>query len=120
MGDVVIAYNHAVIGKITEAGKTTARVELFSSPEKETAFTLAKTGDPVVAKGQGGGSFILRVPQDTVVAVDDALTLQSTPEKVVAFVTSVSVDQTEAYKTVHAVIPVNVYTLRHVGVEHTP
>lgn len=117
-GDLVVGYDSVLLGRIESVGEHSVRVTLFSAPQSEVPVVFPKVGVDAVAKGQGGGAFILEVPQDTEVHVGDAISLRTLSDKMVATVTEVSVDPTDAFKTVYAAVPVNIYDMRHVGVFH--
>lgn len=117
-GDIVVGHDMVLLGRVESLGESSARVVLFSSPELETPVVFPKTGVDAVAKGEGGGAFLLEVPQDTVIEKGDAIALRSVPGKAIAFVAEVSLDPTDAFKTIHAAVPVNIFDIRHVGILH--
>ena len=115
-GNTVTGYDSVLLGRVESVGEHSARVALFSSPKSEVPVVFPKSGVDAVARGQGGGAFILEVPQDTEIQAGDAISLRSVSGKMVAVVAEVSIDPTDAFKTVYAAVPVNIYDLRHVGI----
>lgn len=116
--DFVIGQGLVTLGRLESVGERSSRAVLFSSPGSEVAAVLPSLGLDVVAQGQGGGAFIVEVPQETDVKVGDAITLRALLGKPMAFVSEVTVDPTDAFKTVYATVPLNIFNLRHVGVRH--
>ena len=114
--DLIYAGTSALLGRIATVGGKTSRAVLFSSPTHEERLIHLSSGTPVDAVGQGGGSFVVSIPQDIEVEVGDALTLPEAPHGVVAFVTRIDASPSDAFQSVHAALPENIYTLRHVGV----
>lgn len=115
-GVFVVGQHMVVLGRLEAVGEHSSRAVLFSAPESEIAAVLPKNGLDVTAYGQGGGMFMVQVPQETEVEVGDAITLRALPGKLLAVVSEVSVDPTDAFKTVYATVPLNIFNLRHVGV----
>ena len=116
VGDLVYAGDTALLGRITTVGGNVSRATLFSSPANEEHLLHLSSGTPVDAVGQGGGSFSISIPHDIAVEVGDAFTLPEASHSVVAFVTRIETNPADAFQTIYASLPENIYTLRHVGI----
>lgn len=114
-GALVFSDTGVALGFVETLGTKSSRVVLFSSPEAEEGATLARHSFPTIAYGHGGGSFVLHIPKDIAVTKGDILTRAGTAD-VLAFVVEVTSRDTEAFQTVRAATPVNIYELLYVVV----
>jgi len=73
---------------------------------------------PVGVVGQESGSFVSEVPAGTAVRVGDSVVLAGIQGSLVAQVSSVTSDPSESFVRVYFHVPVNIFELRFVEVEH--
>lgn len=113
-GNLVLSEAGVALGVVDTVSDTSAHASLFSSPETNVHAVLPG-GFSGVLEGTGGGSFVMRVPKDIVVEAGDLITRTGTND-VLARVASVSTKDTDAFQTVRAVVPDNVFELSYVVV----
>jgi len=117
-GDLVFAAGSVVVGRVTEVYRSTSRATLFSAPGQshETVLVTEAASVPLVVEGQGGGSFVGRLPQGIVVSAGDSVVF---PDLMPVFVARVSATETapgESFQTVYMQLPVNPFWLQYVEV----
>lgn len=117
-GNVVMVEGGVAIGYIGEVFSDSATVVLFSSPGLETPVVISSaTPTPAVAVGWGGGNFMVTVPRDAPVNVNDPVMLPTLSPLVFATVASVERDPTNSFQEVRFRMPVNLSTLRYVLID---
>jgi cell shape-determining protein MreC len=115
VGSRVAAQGSLVIGTISEVYAHSARVVLFSSPEKEYDGFLRGT-IPVKVEGQGGGALSMQVPYDAQVKVGDTVTLPGIESNSASIVEFVEPGQGDSAVTAYLRLPVGPQELRFVDV----
>lgn len=114
VGNEVMFDTTLSIGVVEEVGAQGARVRLFSSPGVENQVSIGTSTAHMTAVGRGGGSFELEVPKDITVNVDDALMLAGAQRGALGFVRSVESRDADAFQTVYAASPINLFETREV------
>jgi len=114
-GAIVFSDAGVALGFVETVAPRSARVALFSSPGAEEGVSLSGSAFRTIAKGQGGGVFVLEVPKEITVTEGELVTRVGTPD-VLARVVSVDADDTDPFQTVRATTPVNIYELSYVVV----
>ena len=74
-GDTVSYAGAGVIGEIAEVYSSSAKIELFSSPGKETASLIGANKVPALSEGIGMGNFEATIPEGSAVSVGDQVFL---------------------------------------------
>jgi cell shape-determining protein MreC len=109
----------ALIGEVSEAYATTARVTLFSSPGQEFPALIRGT-TPVSIQGEGAGSMMGEVPAQTSVAVGDPVLFPSISSSYVGSISHIDAPMGESFESVFVQLPVDLFSLRYVFVETQP
>jgi cell shape-determining protein MreC len=115
-GDIVLAHGGVGIGRVVEVHPQTALVSLFSSPGSETEALIGPNRIPVIARGQGGGSFLAEFPREEHVAEGDNVILPGITPYVFGVIESIEVTSADPFITVRFSNPVNLQTLTWVSV----
>ena len=118
VGDIVFAGGVVAIGHLTEVYRTTARATLYSAPgEAHDVLILTEGGSvPVVAEGQGSGSFVGKLPQGVQVAPGDTAYFPDLTPILAARVSATETAPGESFQTVYMHLPVNPFLLHYVEV----
>lgn len=122
-GDLVYAKGSVVIGKISEVYGRVSRATLFSAPGVESeALLLTEEGEtvPLLLLGQGGGSFMGKLPAGAAVSPQDLVTFAGITPKLLARVSHVEMHEGESFQTIYLHLPVSPFALRFVEVEAMP
>lgn len=106
-----------IIGSVSEVFSKRARVELFSSSNKETNAILERNNIPVTLVGAGAGNFKLTLPRDIAVESGDRILSANIFSRLLAVVGEVSIHSTDSFKEVLAKSPENIFTIRFVFVK---
>lgn len=114
-GQLVSAGGSAIIGHVTEAYPTAARVELYSAPG-QSYQALLNGVTPVAVEGQGGGSLSAQVPAGTPVKPGDSVAFPGLLGGIVAQVSAVEEKEGESFMTVFMRLPVSPSDLSRVEV----
>jgi len=117
VGNRVFASDRVYIGIVEEIYKKTSRVRLLSSPDYETNIILGESDVELTAVGNGGGNFILMVPRNISVSVGENIRLPGLSGGLVGRVSVIESRQADAFQTVYARLPINIYTLPDVFIE---
>lgn len=117
LGDPVWVEGEWLIGKIVTIDRRTSRVLLYSSPGQETPVLVGQTEIAAIARGRGGGNFVLELPRSVVVAAGDLVKVTE-GERVapLGLITSIRVTPSDAVQIIHFKSPVNLFELRRVTV----
>ncbi len=117
-GDKVIFDDMVAVGKVDLVSAHTSRVLLLSAPEMTHEISIGTSSIRFEAEGLGGGMFIVHIPKEYGVAENDALMLSGTRETI-GFVREVVAKDSDAFQTVYAVMPINLFETREVIVVHS-
>ncbi|MDP4020541.1 MAG: rod shape-determining protein MreC [Candidatus Adlerbacteria bacterium] len=118
VGDLVFSVGSVVIGKVTEVYRSTSRATLFSAPgEAHDVLVFTQGGSvPLVAEGQGSGSFIGKLPQGTQVNMGDPVLFPDIVPILMAQIAAVETAPNESFQTVYMQLPANPLLLHYVEV----
>jgi len=121
-GDIVSIDNHFLVGEIVEVGGSFSKVELFSSPGKETEVQIGKDHIQTIVYGFGAGNFRARLPQDTAIAVGDVVSMTSFDIGVLGFVAKIEGTSADAFRVLYFRTPFNLSQTRmvEIGAPTTP
>lgn len=118
--DDVVVFEGIALGRIVSTAQATSVVELFSSPGTEHDVLL---GNPVavsIARGLGGGSFELSVPQEVAVEKGDTIRFPGTESLLAGIVVQVFSEPAGISKTVRFASPISISELDFVRVITRP
>lgn len=113
-GDEVLFDTTLSVGVIESVSERGSRVRLFSSPGYESQVSIGTSTALVTAVGRGGGSFELQIPKDMPVHLDDALMLVGAHRGALGFVRNIEARDADAFQTVLATSPINLFETREV------
>ena len=71
VGDRVVYAGAGVVGEVTEAYESSAKVKLYSFPGEEQSVSIGSHAVPGVVRGRGMGNFEVKVSQGSLVAQGD-------------------------------------------------
>lgn len=115
VGDIVSFDGTLVLGRVDLVAPHASRVLLSSAAGMTHDVSVGTSSSRFKAEGQGGGMFVLRVPNDITVDENDALMLSGT-HRAIGFVRDTEARDTDAFTTVYAVMPLNLFETREVVV----
>jgi rod shape-determining protein MreC len=113
---VVYADGTVPIGFVKENLGRTSKVILFSSPGQKHEVLIGPKNIPALAKGIGGGQYMIELPQGVEVKEGDFV-ISSSLDAVIGKVVYVDRDMTKLFQKVLFSSLVNIYGLRWVLVE---
>lgn len=123
VGDLVYAGGSLLIGDISEVYGHVSRATLFSAPGiLRPALLVTGPGGvvPLQLSGQGGGSFMGKLPAGVVVSPEDLVTFAGITPKLVAKVSQVEMHEGASFQSIYLHLPVSPFALRWVEVEKAP
>jgi len=118
VGDRAYAYGTMPIGVVVGVSSATATIELYSAASRQTYAILIPGNVPVVADGRGNTELHFEVHRD--VTVDEQSTVILPDGQLLAAVESIQFDPRDPFRSVHAVMPVNMQYLRFVTIVPGP
>jgi cell shape-determining protein MreC len=116
LGDRVYGPGNVLVGRVSEATDSTAKVVMYSSVGEKNDMIVERTSESISVEGSGGGNLEAEVPQEMDIVVGDALVLPQFNGAVVASVVSIDASVTSAFKRVLFKTPLNVFSFRWVNV----
>lgn len=117
LGAYVYAPGDIPVGTVDQITGKTARVILFSSPERKTLVRIDGYSIDTELVGRGGGNFEIKIPHEIVLTKDTKVLLPSLYSKVIALVKATLGDEREKYERVLLVSPVNIQELDTVFIQ---
>lgn len=117
IGDKVIAYDNVAIGVVSEVYDTTSRIELYSKAGQSINGVLFPHNINLIAKGYGGGSFVIETPREIEVAEGDIFYSLEQPGRVIGIVRAIEFDARDPFKQVYLSYPVNLSEIQMIGVQ---
>jgi cell shape-determining protein MreC len=116
-GNLVLAGERILIGKIAEVSKNKSTVALNSFAGMVSYGYVARTNEPVEIKGSGGGSIEAKVPIDFDIVVGDKILVTGSLTYVAAIVGMVEEDKSSGFKNILMSLPVDISKINTVFVE---
>ncbi len=107
-GDLILAGERVLIGKIVKVSKNRATAALNSFVGATTYGYIARTNEPIEVSGVGGGGIEAKVPIDFDIAVGDQIMTTGSVRYLTAVVGSIEEDRSSGIKNVLMSLPVNV------------
>lgn len=116
-GDMVLAGERTLIGKIAKISKNRSNVVLNSFAEVISYGYVARTEEPIEVKGDGGGNIQARVPIDFDIKEGDKIMVGGSASFAAAIVGIIEKDESLGFKEVFMSLPVSVSKINTVFVE---
>ena len=116
VGDVVLADGTVYIGEVTEVLPHSAKVEMYSSPDKKSSVMIGADGVEAEAIGQGGGNFEVRLPREVEVANGDIIVMPSVTSNIFGSVSQIEVRDKDSFQKILFKNPLNISDLLWVEV----
>lgn len=111
-----VVFNGILLGEVISVTASSATVELYSTPKSEHDAIVGNPNAVAIARGLGGGSFEVQVPQGVEVLPNDTVRAVADDTLLLGVVVSVSGSATDATKTVHVAAPVSMNDIDFVSV----
>jgi cell shape-determining protein MreC len=118
-GDMVLAGEKILIGKIVKASKNRSTVALDSFAGATTYGFVDRTDEPLEIKGVGGGGISSKVAIDFDIAIGDKIMVGGSSTSLAAVVGAIEEDKSSGFKNVLLSLPVNVSKINMVFVVPT-
>lgn len=115
IGSMAYFIDGVPIGRVSEIIDGMAKIKLFSTALEKTEAILERDGARVELVGAGGGNFKLEVPRDMKVGKGDKILWNA--EAMLAIVEDTSGSKTDAFKTILAKSPYNIFTIELILLE---
>jgi len=114
-GDLVYSNGNFLIGSIKSVSTNTAKVELFSSPNRTM---LVEIGNSISteAEGYGGGNFIVKLPRELEIQVDNPVYYPNSNISIIGFVRAIESKPKDPFKLVYIKIPFNINEIKWVEI----
>lgn len=113
--DRVVYAGAGVIGSVIEAYPTSAKINLFSSPGKETSVVIGGQAIPATARGRGMGNFEAKIPQGSLVVTGENVLIPG-EDLIVGTVGSIEEKPAEPFAHIFFRTPFNISAIRSVEV----
>lgn len=119
IGDEVLSES-VLIGRVSEVRSATSVVSLFSSPGARIPITVihAGVGLSVEAEGQGGATFIARLPRNLLIAEGDEVRFRDRPLAPFAVVVAIIGNENDPFKTIYITSLAPINGLRFLSIRH--
>ena len=104
-GDLILAGERILIGKIVESSKNKSTVALNSFAGVVSYGYVARTDEPLQFKGMGGGGMEAKVPIDFDIVSGDKIIVDSSLKYLAAVVGAVEEDKSSGFKKVLISLP---------------
>jgi len=119
IGATVFGEFNTVVGRVTEAGRSTAVVQLVSAPNQEIQVLIGTEDNlvPATLRGVGGGNMVTDIARDAEIKVGDPVVLTGGDRALVGYVGGIETKPTDALQIVRVRTPLNFETLRFVRIK---
>lgn len=117
-GDRVFAHGNILVGEVSQVAQSHAQVRLFSTPGEQFEVRIATSSIDTIAYGKGAGNFEAIVPREARVTAGDMIIVPHISPIIFGVVEAIDGDAVQAFKRVLFRIPVNVFELNWVFIEH--
>jgi len=116
-GDLVLAGEKILIGKIVDVSKNKATVSLNSFAGAVSYGSVVRTGEPLEIRGVGGGSIKAQVPIDFDIIVGDKITIGGSLNLLTAIVGIVEENNSSGLKNILMSLPADISKINIVFVK---
>lgn len=115
-GDLVSADGSLIIGEIAEVYSNSAKVELYSTPNKVLTVLVGPNSIQTDATGLGDGNFFIKLPKETEIKEGDSIIFPSISTDIFGIVEKVEVNSTNTFQNIYFKNPINMAELRFVNI----
>jgi rod shape-determining protein MreC len=116
VGDLILAEGSVAVGEVIEVFDGTAKVGLYSSPNKTMTVLIGPNAVQADAEGLGGGNFRVRLPKETGVKEGENIIIPSISNNVFGVIEKIESSSTDTFQDIYFKSPVNISELRLVEV----
>ncbi len=111
IGDLILASNSVMIGKIVEVKKDSSIVLLNSSPSAYFAANISRNNEPIEIFGHGSANLYSKLPINVDIEVGDTIILNYGKVFSIGVVEKIENEETSGFKHVFLSLPVNISSL---------
>jgi cell shape-determining protein MreC len=97
-GDHVMADSDTLLGEISQSFKNTSTVLLYSTSEHQTPVLIGTSSLQALAVGRGGGTYEIKLPRNTGVAVGDMVVFASSSAKIMGKIEVINTSATDSFE----------------------
>lgn len=116
-GDLVLASDKVLLGKVVKISKNNSTVSLNSSAGAVSYGFVARTEEQIEIKGAGGASMEAEVPIDFDIESGDKIMQNDSPSYLMAVVGVIESNQTAGLKKIYLSLPVSISKINTVFVK---
>jgi cell shape-determining protein MreC len=116
VGNKVIANGNVYLGEVSDVLAHSAKVTLYSTPDRKLSVVLGSSSISVEAIGIGGGNFNIFLPREVEVKENDVIVIPAITSNIFGIVEKVNFKETDSFQTVLFKSPVNISELSFVEV----
>jgi cell shape-determining protein MreC len=113
VGDYVVIEGGTAIGYISEVGRRTSLVTLFTAPSEKTSILLGESN--VQMEGRGGGNAIAKLPREIKISEGDLVPLSGS-NFAVGVVGKIESSPADAFQNIYISIPYNLGSVKFVRI----
>jgi cell shape-determining protein MreC len=117
VGDIAVADDSVLIGRVAEVGPWFSKVRL-SSAEDSLSVVIGSNNIPALALGSGAGNFSISLPKDTEVFVGDKVVTPLYNNLLVGTVRHIDKNPSQPNQSILVKTPVNLWQLRWLEIYH--
>jgi cell shape-determining protein MreC len=117
VGDLVLAGDRILIGKIAKVTENKATASLNSSVGAITYGFVDRTDEPIEIKGVGGGNMEAKMPIDFDIEIGDQIMVNDSSIFISAIVGAIEKDESLGFKKIFSSLPISVSKIRIVFVK---
>ncbi|MEI8339322.1 MAG: rod shape-determining protein MreC [bacterium] len=116
VGDLILAEGSVAVGEVIEVFGSTAKVSLYSSPNRKLTVLIGPNAVQADAEGLGGGNFRVRLPKETGIKEGENIIIPSISNNVFGVIEKIESSDTDTFQDIYFKSPVNISELRLVEV----
>jgi len=114
VGDLVAVEGSVVIGEVTEVFYDSAKVELYSTPNKSLLVLIGPNSIQANALGVGAGNFRVKLPKETDIKEGDSIVIPSISSNVFGVVEKIDTAEANTFQNIYFKNPVNLNEIKTV------
>jgi cell shape-determining protein MreC len=93
-----MADSDTLLGEISQSFKNTSTVLLYSTSEHQTPVLIGTSSLQALAVGRGGGTYEIKLPRNTGVAVGDMVVFASSSAKIMGKIEVINTSATDSFE----------------------